>query len=125
MLRRPLIVPRQKRKSAVLIQAEQRLLGMKNISPNLDLGGGCTTTAVENKVKEARDQLNAYHSLLANADAACNEFERIEKELALLSKKVLKGVAVIFNEDSDQYQMVGGTRPSDRKRRTRKPKTSD
>jgi hypothetical protein len=113
---------RQKRKSVVLLQAEQRLLGMKNIDPNLNLGGGCTTTAIESKINEAREQLNTYHSLLANADAACNELKRLEKELALLSKKVLKGAAVMFNEDSDQYQMVGGTRSSDRKRPTRKPK---
>jgi hypothetical protein len=57
--------------------------------------------------------------LLANADAASNELERAEKELALLSKKVLKGVAFRFSEDSDQYQMVGGVRTSDRRRSRR------
>ena len=40
-------MPRQKKKSAVLAQAEQRLRGMKDISEQLDLGGGCTTAAVE------------------------------------------------------------------------------
>jgi hypothetical protein len=52
---------RQKRKSVVLIQAEQRLLGMKNIDANLNLGDGCTTDAVETKVQEVRNKLNTYH----------------------------------------------------------------
>jgi hypothetical protein len=110
---------RQKRKSTVLIQAEQRLLGMKNIHPNLDLGGGCTTDAIESKVNDVRQKLQTYHSLLVSTDAASNELERAEQELAALSKKVLKGIAVKFDEDSDQYEMVGGTRMSDRKRSRR------
>ena len=109
-------MPRQKRGSTVLTQAEQRLLGMKNINPKLDLGGGCSTAAIEKAVKEVREKLNTYHTLLSQADAASNELERAEKVLAQLSKKVLKGVAVKFDEESDQYEMVGGVRPSDRKR---------
>jgi hypothetical protein len=68
-------------------------------------------------------KISAYHSLLASADAASNELERAEQELAVLSKKVLKGIAVKFDEDSDQYEMVGGTRLSDRKRSRRTPST--
>ncbi|MGB3299724.1 MAG: hypothetical protein WBA76_15770 [Phormidesmis sp.] len=111
---------RQKRKSDILAQAEQRLLGMKNIGPKLDLGGGCTTDAVEKQVNEVRDRLSKYHALLSQADAASNELERAEKVLARLSKKVLKGVAVKYDEDSDQYEMVGGVRLSDRKRSRRR-----
>ncbi len=112
-------MPRQKRKSVVLSQAEQRLRGMQDISAKLDLGGGCTTVAVEKQVNEVRSKLNAYHSALSQADTASNELERAEKVLSQLSKKVLKGVAVQFDEDSDQYEMVGGVRPSDRKRSRR------
>lgn len=111
---------RQKRQSAILEQAEKRLVGMKSIDPKLDLGGGCTTVNVEKQVKEVRDRLYHYHSLLAQADAAANDLERAEKTLANLSKKVLKGVAVMFDEDSNQYEMVGGVRSSERKRTRRK-----
>lgn len=110
-------MPRQKRKSIVLTQAEQRLLGMKNINPKLDLGGGCTTASVEKQVNEVRAKLQKYHTLLSQADIASNELEDAEKTLAQLSKKVLKGVAVKFDEESNEYEMVGGIRPSDRKRR--------
>lgn len=116
-------MPRQKRKSTILTQAEQRLLGMKSISLKLDLGGGCTTEAVEKQVNEVREKLLKYHALLSQADAASNELERSEKVLAQLSKKVLKGVAVKYDEDSDQYEMVGGVRASDRKRSPRRRAT--
>ena len=116
-------MPRQKRKSVVLNQAEQRLLGMKNIDHKLNLGGGCTTVTVEKKVSEVRAKLQKYHTLLTQADAASNELESAEKELAQLSKKVLKGVAVQFDEDSSEYEMVGGVRPSDRKRSRRSSAT--
>ena len=110
-------MPRQKRQSVILNQAEQRLLGMKTINPKLDLGGGCNTTTVEKQVNEVRTNLQKYHTLLSQADAASNELEKSEKVLAQLSKKVLKGVAVQFNEDSNEYEMVGGARSSEIKRR--------
>ena len=48
---------RQKRNSSILQLAERRLTGMKIINPKLDLGGGCTTSAVEAKVKEVKNKL--------------------------------------------------------------------
>ena len=115
---------RPKRNSAVLTQAERRLLGMKAISAKLDLGGGCSTATVAQKVTEVRENLQNYHTLLAKADAAANELERSEKELSKLSKKVLLGVAVKFDKESDEYEMVGGVRPSDRKRPRRSVATA-
>lgn len=116
-------MPRPKRRSVIFTQAEQRLLGMKTINPKLDLGGGCTTVTVEKQVNEVRANLQKYHTLLSQSDAASNELESAEKVLAQLSKKVLKGVAVQFSEDSSEYEMVGGIRLSDRKRSRRSSTT--
>ena len=111
---------RPKRNSAVLSQAEKRLVGMKSIDPKLDLGGGCTTATMQKKIDEVRELKKSYHLVLTQADDISNRFETAEKELAKLSKKVLKGVAVKFDEDSSEYEMVGGVRTSDRKRARRK-----
>ncbi|MGD1899031.1 MAG: hypothetical protein ACFB16_19020 [Phormidesmis sp.] len=110
---------RIKRQSAILALAEERLHGMMAISTKLDLGGGCTTATMQAKINEVRDLLKAYHLILTQADDLSNKFEDAEKELAKLSKKVLKGVAVQFDEDSSEYEMVGGVRTSERKRSRR------
>ena len=112
---------RQKRNSTALITtAERRLSGMKIISPKLDLGGGCSTSNLDSKIKDVRTKLTAYNDLLTKVDAAANELDRAEKALAHISNKVLPGVATRYDKESDQYEMVGGTRPSERKRPARK-----
>ncbi|MGB3296664.1 MAG: hypothetical protein WBA76_00235 [Phormidesmis sp.] len=107
---------RPKKKSEVMLQAQSRLAGMKSISVKLDLGGGCSTMTVEAKLNEARQKLEAYNTLLLQAASAANEYQRVEKELADLSRKILIGVAMKYNHESNEYEMVGGTRPSERKR---------
>ncbi len=110
---------RPKKNSAVLHTAERRLSGMRIIDPKLDLGGGCTTAAMDSKAKEVRKKLDEYNTLLSSVDAAANALERSEKALTYLSNKVLPGVATRYDKESDQYEMVGGTKPSDRKRSRR------
>ncbi|MCI5159415.1 MAG: hypothetical protein D3906_13475, partial [Candidatus Electrothrix sp. AUS1_2] len=63
----------------------------------------------------------AYNGLLAQADAAGNDFRALEKELRGLSSLMLSGVKVKFGRDSNEYEMAGGTRLSERK----KPKKKD
>lgn len=116
---------RTKKKSEVITQAQSRLAGMKSISEKLDLGNGCSTTTVEAKIKEALNQLETYNKTKAKAAAEGNEFERIEKELARLSKQILLGAAMKFDHDSDEYEMVGGVRMSDRKRSRPKSATPE
>lgn len=110
---------RQKKKSLVLPVAECRLSGMKSISAQLDLGNGCSTSAIETQINSVRQKLEAYNTLLSKTDAAANELERAEKMLSALSSKVLWGVAMKYEKESDQYEMVGGVRPSERKRAKR------
>ncbi len=114
---------RPKQKSEVMLQVQSRLAGMKSINAKLDLGSGCSTATVEAKLNEARQKLEAYNTLLSQAASAANEYERVEKELASLSKKILIGVAMKFNHESNEYEMVGGVRPSERKR-ARRPATA-
>jgi hypothetical protein len=115
---------RSKKRSEVIIQAQRRLAGMKSINEQLDLGNGCSTATIEAKLDETRSKLELYNKILAQASAAINDFERSEKELAGLSKKVLLGAAMQFDQESDEYEMVGGIRPSDRKRAKRPAATT-
>ncbi len=110
---------RARRKSDTVLQAQRRLSGMKSINEKLDLGNGCSTAAIESKLNETRQKLENYNKLLSQAAAAANDFEITEKELRGLSKKVLLGVAMKYDKESNEYEMVGGVRPSERKRARR------
>lgn len=112
---------RPKRKSTALETAEHRLSGMKLIDQKLNLGGGCTTQALDSKIKALRKVLTEYNTELSTLDALGNAVERAEQDLKYLSNKVLPGIATHYDKESDQYEMVGGVKPSDRKRTKRQP----
>lgn len=107
---------RAKKKSEIIDQTRTRLAGMKSINEKLDLGHGCSTTTVEAKLNEAVKALEALNKLKAQTAEAGNDFENLEKELARLSKQILLGAAMKYDHDSNEYEMVGGVRMSDRKR---------
>ena len=107
---------RVRNKSEIITLAQRRLSGMKSIDDKLNLGNGCSTATVEAQLNETRKKLEAYNKLLSQATAAGNEFEQAEKELAKLTKKILLGVAMKYDHESNEYEMVGGVRPSERKR---------
>ena len=90
---------------------------------NLDFGNGCSVMAIETKIDDVRDKLETYNTLLSKVDAAANDFGQAEKELSSLLQKVLIGVAMKYNKESCEYEMVGGVRPSKR-RRSRRSATS-
>lgn len=112
---------RAKKKSETIDQVRTRLAGMKSINEKLDLGHGCSTATVEAKLKEAIAALETLNKLKAQTSEAGNEFERIEKELGHLSKQILLGAAMKYTQDSNEYEMVGGVKLSDRKRSKAKP----
>lgn len=112
---------RAKKKSEVIDQTRTRLAGMKSIHEKLDLGHGCSTVTVEAKLNEATKALEALNKLKAQTSEAGNEFEKVEKELARLSKQILLGAAMKYDHDSNEYEMVGGVKMSDRKRSKAKP----
>ncbi len=112
---------RAKKKSEIIDQTRSRLAGMKSINEKLDLGHGCSTATVEAKLNEAVKALEVLNKLKSQTSEASNEFERIEKELGRLSKQILLGAAMKYDQDSSEYEMVGGVRLSDRKRSKAKP----
>ncbi len=108
---------RRKKTSAMLVKGEQRLAGLQSIDPQLDLGNGITSESFEQEVNNLRVAIAAYNTLLSKVDEASNTVEQAEKQLATVSENVLLGVKIKFGKDSNQYQMAGGTRVSDRRRR--------
>ena len=108
---------RRKKTSSTLTKAEQRLAGLKSIGSKIDMGHGLTSASFEKEVNELRQVLETYNSLLSKADSAANAFAKKERELSIAAENVLLGIKMKYGKDSDEYEMVGGTRQSERRRR--------
>ena len=113
---------RQKRTSKVIDKAQHRAAGLSSISPELDLGNNLTLATYKSMITETRNKLEAYNNSLSAADAANNTLKQSEKELSMMTERMLVGVAFKYGKDSSEYEMAGGVRKSERKRPVRKTK---
>jgi uncharacterized protein YukE len=102
-------------------QANTRLSALKSIDPALDLGSGLTVQHYETQVMALRNKLNAYNTMLSAVDQLSNEANALETALQDLSERMLLGVATKFGKNSNEYEMAGGTKKSERKKPVRKP----
>ncbi len=115
---------RQKKASTDIEKAQQRLAALTSIDPALDLGNGLTLTKYRAQVTAAQGKQDAYNALLSQVDQAYNDFQAAEKSVRDLSERMLAGVTSKFGKDSNEYEMAGGVRKSERKRPTRKAQAS-
>ena len=112
-------MPRSKRRSGTADKADARATALSSINPALELGESLTLAAYKAKIIATRTALEAYNTLLSNADAALVALEQSESELADLSERMLKGVASEYGRDSVEYEKAGGVRKSKIKRGTK------
>jgi uncharacterized protein YukE len=119
------IMAYKRRSSQTIAEAQERATNLKAIDPALDLGSGLTVAAFDNEIATVQTALETYNTLLAQADAALNELNDREKNLGTLSGRMLAGVGVMFGKDSSEYEMAGGTRTSEIKRKGKKEKPEE
>jgi len=101
------------RGSAVLDKAQRRLAQLKAIDENLDLGLGLTVAAYSQLIDRNRAKLEAHNTMVANIAESCRAMNQMDSELADLSERMLRGVAIRYGKDSLEYLKAGG---SNRKR---------
>jgi len=111
---------RLKRTSNVVEVARQRLAGLKAIDPPPNLGPSLTIALYEAKINSVSDLLNTYNQKLADLDQLQNDLQAAEAELNELNRRILSGGEAHYGPDSSEYEMLGGTRKSDRKKPSRK-----
>ena len=114
---------RRKRKSLVLDKAKTRAAALASISASLDLGGDMTMLGYNGAISDTENKLNEYNTKLSELDGVLNGLVGLEKILKDWSERMLAGVASKFGKDSSEYEEAGGTRKSERKKRTPKAKT--
>lgn len=114
---------RSKRTSTILESARQRLAGMKSITPLPDFGANLKLADYEADINALSGKLDSHNGLLSDVDQSQNELEVIEKSLGDKNVRMLAATKAQYGPDSSEYEQVGGTRRSDRKRpAARKPK---
>lgn len=113
-------MPRPKRSSPVLEKGNRRAAALKSISPDLNLGERLTLERYQLELDKLQSQLDTYNESLSFVDCALSVVRDTEKEIKVLSERMLIAVAAKYGKDSYEYEMAGGTRKSDRKRPTRK-----
>ncbi|WP_335229817.1 hypothetical protein [Nostoc sp.] len=106
----------RKRNSMSLTKAERRIEGMQTINPQLDFSNGFSIATYNTKVIELREKLAAYNQAQTIVDKTQNALVEAERELNTYSEQMLLNVASCYGKNSDEYEMAGGTRRSDRKK---------
>jgi hypothetical protein len=110
---------RRKRTSPALVVARQRLAGLKKITkPNL--GPNTTVEAFEAVINDTAVIEDSHNQLAAQMDDSSNKLDAQEALMADWNRRVLAAVEAEFGPHSSEYEMVGGTSTSDRKRPSKK-----
>ncbi|MEH2274554.1 MAG: hypothetical protein V7K40_07020 [Nostoc sp.] len=106
----------RKRNSIALTKAERRIEGMQTINSQLDFSNGFSIATYNTKVIELREKLAAYNQAQTIVDKTHNALIEAERELNTYTEQMLLNVASRYGKNSDEYEMAGGTRRSDRKK---------
>jgi hypothetical protein len=117
-LREYLPMARSQRTSRILEKAQLRAMKLKAIDAEMDFGRDRNMTTFTTKIEKLQAKLNHYNNLIELLDAAKNEIDESERELGDLSDEMLNGVSTRYGNDSREYEMAGGTRKSDRIRKS-------
>ncbi len=86
-------------------------------------GNTLTAEVLSAKLQEYEAAKKEYDSALDTFTEKQNLLDTIEDTLGEFNKRILKSAAGKFNQESDEYEMLGGKKPSDWKKRTSKKVT--
>ncbi|KAM3090537.1 hypothetical protein ACKFKG_29400 [Phormidesmis sp. 146-35] len=121
----PSTMPRAQRTSRILDKGQLRILKLKAIDPNLSFGSDRNLSTLETQIKQLHTKLNDYNTTIASLDIAKQEIDQMERDLGDLLDQLLNGVSAKYGNDSREYEMAGGTRKSDRVRKSAQSRTKN
>jgi exonuclease VII small subunit len=116
-------MPRLQRTSRILEKGQLRILKLKAIDPYFSVSSDRSVVTLEQQIDELNTKLNEYNSNLAALDSAKQEIEQLEKNMGNLLDQLLQGVATKYGNDSREYEIAGGTRKSQRIRKSAQTRT--
>ena len=108
---------RRKRNSSVLERADRRIESLQSISVELDFGEGLTIQAYTMTINDLRSKLAAYNTALSTIDKLTDDVNNAEKAVIAMSEKMLLGVGSRYGKTSPEYEMAGGARRGNTKKK--------
>ena len=116
---------RRKRTSThTLEQARHVLAGLKQITPKPDFGPTVTEALFEAEINGYSHDLDAFNGVLSEIDDQQNRLDDRKQRLHDFTQRIQAAVKAVYGPDSSEFEVVGGLRRSDRKRRMPKVKPS-
>ena len=106
--------------SQTLEKARHILAGLKQITPTPEFGAELTEALFEAEINGYTHDLEAFNGGLADLDDQQNRLDDREQRLSDFTQRIQAAVKALYGPDSSQFEVIGGVRRSDRKRRTRK-----
>lgn len=79
-----------------------------------------SVAAFEKEITEMLQKSDAHSNMVSKLDEAFNELEMMDGKLTDLTSRVLTGVMAHYERDSNEYEMAGGVRHSERNYRKTK-----
>jgi hypothetical protein len=111
-------MPRAQRTSRILDKGQLRILKLKAIDPYMSFGNDRNLSTLSTQIEELHTKLNEYNTTIAALDVAKQELDQMERSMGDLLDQLLNGVSAKYGNDSREYEMAGGTRKSDRVRKS-------
>jgi hypothetical protein len=112
-------MPRRKRSSRILEKAEFRVAGLKAIDPNINFDDTYNLQNLTQLIDKFQNTLDDYNAAIAMIDSSRKKLDEMEKTLGQVSDKMLVGVGFKYGKNSNEYELAGGVRDSDRIRKSR------
>lgn len=111
-------MPRAQRTSRILDKGQLRILKLKAIDPYMSFGDDRDVQTLAKQIDQLQTKLNEYNTTIAALDAAKLEIDQMERNMGDLLDQLLNGVCAKYGNDSREYEIAGGTRKSDRVRKS-------
>jgi hypothetical protein len=102
---------RKRNTSKTLDVAQQRALSLEVIDPDMDLGRDISLEQYRHDIQDLQDTLSRYNRGLSNVDQLHKQILQKERDLHDMNSRMLAAVAARFGRYSQEYQVIGGTKP--------------
>ncbi|MBE9104016.1 hypothetical protein IQ229_03375 [Nostoc cf. edaphicum LEGE 07299] len=110
---------RKKRSSRILEKAEFRVAGLKAIDPKINFDETYNLQNLNQLIDNFHNMLDDYNAAIAMIDSSRNKLDEMEKTLSQVSDKMLTWVGCKYGRNSNEYELAGGVKDSERIRKSR------
>ncbi len=110
---------RRKRSSRIIEKAEFRVAGLKAIDPNINFDDTYNLQNLNQLIDNFHNMLDEYNAAIAMIGSSRNKLDEMEKTLSQVSDKMLTWVGCKYGKNSNEYELAGGVRDSERIRKSR------